>query len=367
MMNRYVALFLVAASICVNTHAADSTQRTVRIYNWIEYLPTEVLKDFEAETGIHPVYDVFDSVEMLQSKLLTGSSGYDVTFLASSTLDKIIKAQALEPLDRSKLDNWKHLDPVFMQTLAATGDEGNKYGVPYMWGTTLIGYNVDKVRTVLGADAKLDTWDLVFKKENMEKLAKCGVAFIDAADEVVPITLHYLGLESNSSVPEDYKKAQNLLMNVRPYVAYFNSSRWSMDLANGDICLAVGWSGTVGLAQKLAVDANKGIQIEMVTPKEGVPMWSDVMVIPKAAPHSEEAHIFINYMTRPDVIAKASNQIGYPNANKDATSLIAPAIRDNPNMYIPADKLAMIYPIKPIPMAIERIRTRTWNMVRTGH
>ncbi|XOV46124.1 polyamine ABC transporter substrate-binding protein [Pseudomonas sp. App30] len=357
-------MVLLAGLLAMSAHAAE--QRTVRIYNWIEYLPPEILKDFEAETGIRPIYDVFDSVEMLEAKLLTGNSGYDVAFPSSSNVAKFIEAGTFTPLDRSKLSNWKHLDDTFMAELAKTSDPGNLYAVPYMWGTTLIGYNVDKVREVLGPDAPLDSWKLVLDPSNMAKLATCGVGFLDAPNEILPIALRYLGLPDHSQDPADYQKAKALMLTVRPYITYFNSSRYGMDLANGDICVGVGWSGGVALAKKLAINAGKGVKVEMSMPKEGVPLWADVMVIPKGAPHKEEALTFINYMMRPDVIAKVSNAIGYPNANKDATALVDENIRSNPNMYVPDDRRALLFPLLALPMPVERIRTRTWNAVRSG-
>src|SRR6218665_178504 len=217
-----VAALLLAANVC-------ASERTVRIYNWIEYLPPEVLQDFQKETGIRPVYDVFDSVEVLESKLLTGNSGYDVVFPSSSNIDKLIIAGAFEPLDRSQLSNWQHLDPEFMASLEAVGDKGNRYAVPYLWGTTLIGYNVDRVAKVLGADAKMNTWDVIFKGDSLQKLASCGVGFLDAGNEILPIALHYQGLEPNTENREDYKKAQALMLKIRPTITYFNSSRYGMD------------------------------------------------------------------------------------------------------------------------------------------
>ncbi len=359
-----IGTVFVASLLSFALQAAQ--ERTVRIYNWIEYLPPEVLKDFQAETGIRPIYDVFDSVEMLEAKLLAGNSGYDVAFPSSSNVAKFIEVGAFEPLDRSKLSNWPHLDEAFMAQVAESADPGNRYAVPYMWGTTLIGYNVDKVREALGPDARLDTWDLVFNPETMAKLSKCGVGLLDAPNEILPIALRYLGLPDHSQNPADYEKAKALMLKVRPYIAYFNSSRYGMDLANGDICVGVGWSGGVALAEKLAENAGKGVKVAMSMPKEGVPVWADVMVIPKGAPHSEEAHAFINYLMRPDVIAKVSNAIGYPNANKDATALVDESIRSNPNMYIPDDRRALLFPLQALPLPVERIRTRTWNAIRSG-
>lgn len=357
------ALLATLLSLCCCLVQAE--ERTVRIYNWIEYLPPEVLQQFQKETGIRPIYDTFDSIDMLQTKLLTGNSGYDVVFPSTSNLHKLIEAGAIQPLDKARLPNLSHLDSDFMGKIATAGDPGNQYAVPYMWGTTLIGYNVDKVRQVLGAEARLDSWDLIFDEHNISRLAACGVGFIDAPDEILPIAMRYLGLDPNSSNPDDYKKAQALMLKVRPHIAYFNSSRFSMDLANGDTCVSVGWSGGFALAEKLAAQAGKGVHLNMMIPREGVPMWSDVMVIPRGA-HTEEAHAFIDFILRPDVIAKASNAVGYPNPNKDATPLVDAPIRENPNMYVPVERQPLLYPIKPLPMRTERVRTRTWNAIRTG-
>ena len=346
--------------------ASMAEERTVRIYNWIEYLPPEILKSFQEETGIRPIYDVFDSVETLESKLLTGNSGYDVVYPSSSNVSHLIAAGAVQPLDRSQLPSWQQLDPEFMKGLEAVGDPGNRYAAPYLWGTTLIGYNVDKVRQALGADVPIDTWDIIFKEENLSKLASCGVGFLDAANEIVPIALHYKGLDPNSQRREDYPQAQAAMARIRPFISYFNSSRYGMDLANGDVCIAVGWSGGVALAKRLADAAGKGVKVAMALPKEGAPMWSDVMMIPTNAPHTQEAHAFINYIMRADVIARISNKIGYPNPNKDATALVIPEVRNDPAMYIPDDARKTLFALEPMPAAIERIRTRTWTAIKTN-
>ncbi|UZE26025.1 polyamine ABC transporter substrate-binding protein [Pseudomonas sp. B21-056] len=365
-MNKFLRNTLLSGLVsCLVSGAAMADERTVRIYNWIEYLPPEILKSFQEETGIRPIYDVFDSVETLQSKLLTGNSGYDVVYPSSSNVSHLIAAGAVQPLDRSQLPNWQHLDPEFMKSLEAVGDSGNRYAVPYLWGTTLIGYNVDKVRNVLGADVQMNTWDIIFNEENLSKLASCGVGFLDAANEIVPIALHYKGLDPNSQKREDYPQAQAAMLKIRPYINYFSSSRYGMDLANGDVCVAVGWSGGVALAKQLADAAGKGVKVAMALPKEGAPVWSDVMMVPSNAPHTKEAYEFINYILRPDVIARISNRIGYPNPNKDATALVDAEIRNNPAMYIPDEARKTLFPLEPMPASVERIRTRTWTTIKT--
>lgn len=359
------ATLLLTASMLTGAVQAEESQSVVRIYNWIEYLPQQILDDFEKETGIHPIYDVFDSPQMLESKLLTGNSGYDVAFPSSTSLQRYINAKAIQPLDKSLLDNSNHLDADVMQSLE-NNDPGNDYAIPYMWGTTLIGYNRDAIAKALGPDVDMDTWDIIFKEENISKLKECGVGLLDAPDEIMPIALNYLGLPSHSTEKGDYAQARDLLLSIRPYVKYFNSARYGMDLANGNLCLAVGWSGGMALANKIARASNNGIDVQMSLPREGVPFWSDVMVIPSNAPHLDEAHQFINYMLRPDVIARASNATGYPNANKDATDLVMEAIRNDPHMYIPKEQQDLLFPLEDVSIKTGRIRTRAWSSVLSG-
>lgn len=364
-INAVKATLLLTASMLTVSVQAQEQQRVVRIYNWLEYLPPQILEDFEKETGIHPIYDVFDNPQMLESKLLTGNSGYDVVFPSSTTMKRYINAKAIQPLDKSKLPNLPHLDEKVMHSLEIN-DPGNQYAIPYMWGTTLIGYNREAIEKALGSDVDMDTWDILFKEENISKLKECGVGLLDSADEIMPIALNYLGLPSHSTKKEDYEQARDLMLKIRPYVKYFNSSRYGMDLANGNICLGVGWSGGMALANKIARASNNGVDVRMSLPREGVPFWSDVMVIAANAPDFDEAHAFINYMLRPDVIARASNEIGYPNANKDATELVIEPIRNDPHMYIPEEKQKLLFPLEDVAMKTGRMRTRAWNAVLSG-
>lgn len=356
-------LMLLASSLVMTPVFAQP--RTVRIYNWIEYLPLEVLTSFERETGIHPEYTQFDTVEAMEAKLLTGNSGYDVVFPGTSSLGKLVVAEAFEPLERDKLPHWHHLDTSFMSGLEVAGDPGNRYAVPYLWGTTLIGYNVDKVRAALGDGVDLDTWDLIFTPEHLAKLASCGVGVLDAPGEILPIALYYLGLDPNSQNRLDYKAAHQAMARIRPSIGYFDSTRYGVDLANGDICVAVGWSGGFILAQQLAEAAGQGVRIEMALPREGAPMWTDVMAIARKAPNREEAHAFINYILRPDVIARISNRIGYPNPNKDATALVDAAIRGNPVMYVPPAARQTLFTLEPASAPMERVRARIWRTLKS--
>lgn len=248
--------------------AISQAAETVKIYNWSSYIAPDTTKNFQKQTGIGFSYDVYDSNETLDGKLMTGNSGYDVVFPSNHFMARQIQGGALKKLDKSQLPNWKNLNPVLLKALE-NNDPGNAHGFPYLWGSTGIGYNVDKVKAVLGDNAPVNSWDLIFKPEYMQKLSKCGVAILDNGPELLPIALNYLGLPPHSKKPEDYKKAEALLMKVRPYVAYFHSSKYTGDLANGDICVAVGFSGDVLQAESRAKEAKNGVNIGYQIPKIG--------------------------------------------------------------------------------------------------
>ncbi|WP_414708366.1 polyamine ABC transporter substrate-binding protein, partial [Pseudomonas sp. UBA6276] len=256
-------------TLALNAQAAG----TVHIYNWSDYIGESTLADFEAATGIKPIYDVFDSNETLEGKLLAGHTGYDVVVPSNHFLGKQIKAGAFQKLDKTQLTNYSNLDPVLLKRLEKN-DPGNQYAVPYLWGTNGIGYNVDKIKEVLGVD-KIDSWAMVFEPENIKKLSKCGVAFLDSPDEMFPAVLNYMGLDPNTTDEKLYKKAEEKLLKVRPYVTYFHSSKYISDLANGNICMAVGYSGDVFQAKSRAEEAGKGIKLAYSIPKEGGNLWFD--------------------------------------------------------------------------------------------
>ena len=317
------ALTLSAGSIA---HAS-----TVHVYNWSDYISETALDDFKQKHDISVIYDVFDSNETLEGKLLAGRSGYDVVVPSDHFMARQIQAGVFQELDRSLLPNWDNLDEQLMQQVA-THDPGNLYAVPYLWGTNGIGYNKAKVQEVLGVDS-IDSWSVLFEPENMAKLASCGVAFLDSADEMLPPVLQYLGLDPNSHNPEDYDKAVEKLNEVRPYVTYFHSSKYVADLANGNICVAAGFSGDVLQAADRAEEAGQGIEIVYSIPKEGGNLWFDVLAIPADANNVEQAHAFINYLLEPEVIAGISDYVGYANPNKYADELMDEDVRDNPGVY----------------------------------
>lgn len=337
---------------------------TVSIYNWTDYIGETTLADFQAKTGIQPVYDVFDSNETLEGKLLAGRTGYDVVVPSNHFLARQVKAGAFLKLDRAQLPNFKNLDPKLL-ALLEKNDPGNAHSVPYLWGTNGIGYNVDKVKEVLGVD-HIDSWAVLFEPENMKKLATCGVSFMDSADEMLPAVLNYMGLDPNSTNPEDYKKAEAKLLKVRPYVTYFHSSKYISDLANGNICVAAGFSGDVFQAKARAAEAGKGVNIAYAIPKEGGNLWFDVLAIPKDATNVKEAHAFINYLLQPEVIAQVSDYVGYANPNPGSDKLMEQSIRTDEAVYPPQAVLDRTFVNFELPPKVQRLMTRSWTKVKTG-
>ena len=360
-----IVLPVSVLSTSVVAAASEASPRTLNIYNWSDYIAEDTIANFEKETGINVNYDVFDSNEVLEAKLLSGQSGYDIVAPSADFLLHQIKAGVYQPLDKNKLPNWKHLDGELM-TLATNYDPGNQFSFPYLWGTTGIGYNPKQVQEVLGEDAPVNSWSLLFDEKYISKLNKCGVAFLNAPTEVIPAALNYLGLDPSSTRREDYAKAEELLMKVRPYVTYFHSSRSISDLANGDICVAMGWSGDLLQAAERAKEADNGVTVEYAIPNEGAGLWFDMVAIPKDAKNAEEAHIFLNYLLRPDVIAKISNYVAYANPNTSATALIDPKIRDNPGIYPAAETRKRLFVFKTLPPRINRQVNRLFTKLTSG-
>ncbi|MGH8465409.1 MAG: polyamine ABC transporter substrate-binding protein [Pseudomonas sp.] len=338
----------------------------VNISNWNGYIADDTLTSFTKATGIKATYDVFDSNETLDGKLMTGNSGYDVVFPSNHFLSRLIKAGAIQKLDRSQLPNWKNLDPLLMKKLE-TNDPGNQYGFPYLWGSTGIGYNIDKVKAVLGDNAPLDSWDLIFKPEYISKLKSCGVAVLDNGPELLPIALNYLGLPHHSQDPKDYDKAKELLMKVRPYISYFHSSKYTGDLANGDICVVVGFSGDVLQAKNRAEEAKNGVKVGYSIPKEGAPMWFDMVAMPADAPDEKAGYAYMNYLLQPEVMANISDYVQYANGNLKADTLVDPALKANTMIYPSDDMLGKLYALEAMPAKIDRIRTRIWTSIKAGN
>jgi putrescine transport system substrate-binding protein len=364
MIRNVLRLSAATAFAAFFTLAAGAQERVVNVYNWSDYIDDSILADFTKETGIKVVYDVFDSNEILETKLLAGGSGYDVVVPSAHFLARQIQAGVFQKLDKSKLPNISNMWDV-IQERTASYDPGNEYSINYMWGTTGIGYNVKKVKEALGID-KVDSWDVFFKPEMISKLADCGVYVLDQSSDIIPTALHYLGLDPNSTNPDDIAKAEELMLSIRPHIRKFHSSEYINALANGDICLAVGWSGDVFQARDRAAEADQGVEIAYSVPKEGADMWFDQMAIPADAQHPEEALAFINYMMKPEVAAKASNYVYYANGNKASQAFIEKEILEDPAIYPDEATLAKLYSVLPLDPKTQRIVTRAWTKITTG-
>jgi putrescine transport system substrate-binding protein len=343
---------------------AQEQEKVVNVYNWSDYIDESILEEFTAETGIEVVYDVFDSNEILETKLLAGGTGYDVVVPSGTFLARQIQAGVFQKLDKSKLPNLEHMWDVVAERTEKY-DPGNEYSINYMWGTTGIGYNIAEVQDALGIE-RIDSWDVIFDPEKIAKLAECGVYMLDAPAEMVPAALNYLGLDPDSRDPDELAKAEELLLSIRPHVRKFHSSEYINALANGDICVAVGWSGDVFQARDRAAEADQGIAIDYSIPKEGAQMWFDQMAIPADAPHPENAHIFINYIMKPEVIAKASNYVYYANGNKASQQHLNEDVIGDPAVYPDEETLNNLYTTMPYDPRTQRLITRLWTRVVTG-
>ncbi|MDX2298598.1 MAG: extracellular solute-binding protein [Xanthomonadaceae bacterium] len=355
-----------SAEQAATTAAAPAAEEKVlNIYNWSDYIAEDTIANFEQETGIKVVYDVFDSNELVEAKLVSGNTGYDLVVPSLQYLARQVQAGVFQPLDKSKLSNYGNLDPEIMARIA-TLDPDNKYALNWLWGTTGIGYNVDKVKQALGDNAPVDSWDLVFKPENISKLKGCGVAVLDTPQELLTTALNYLGEDPNSFDEAVIAKAEALMTSIRPYITEFNSSEYINELANGDICLAVGWSGDVFQAKSRAEEAGNGVNVAYVIPKEGAPMWFDMMAIPKDAKHPDNAHLFLNYILRPEVMAAISNAVQYASANKASIPLVDKAVLENPGVYPAPETMHKLFTFAVMPPEVDRLFTRIWTKLKTG-
>ncbi|MFJ4142598.1 polyamine ABC transporter substrate-binding protein [Pseudomonas sp. NPDC089734] len=357
LIKAFVPLMLVASM----SQAAP----TVKIYNWTDYFAPDTLKNFQKDTGIAATYDTYDSNDVLDEKLKARHSGYDVVVPSSHYLAKQVQRGDLKKLDRNQLPNWRNLNPVLLRALAEA-DPGNLYAFPYLWGTTGIGYNAAKVKAVLGDDVPLNSWDLILKPENIAKLSQCGVAVLDSAPSLLPIALNYLGLPPDSTNPEDYPKAKAVLLAIRPYIRNFSASDYVEDLGSGKICVAVGYSGDIMRAQHEALDEGKGTRIHYIAPKEGSPMWFDMIAMPVDAPDEKAGYAFMNYLLNPKVISGVSNYLHYPNGNDKSESLIDADIHNDIGIYPDADTLSTLFAMQEIPTDIEALRLRVWKEVKAA-
>lgn len=355
---------LTSLAVLLMAGTAASAEQ-VRVYNWSDYIDEALLAKFTEETGIDVVYDVFDSNDMLETKLLAGSSGYDVVVPTGSFLQRQIQAGVFQKLDKAQIPNLSNAWDL-VQDRTAAYDPGNEYSVNYMWGTTGLGVNAAKVREVLGEDAPVDSLALVMDPANMEKLASCGVMFLDAADEMIPAALKYIGEDPTSHDPDVLAKAEPVLTAVQPYISKFHSSEYINALANGDICVAFGWSGDILQARDRAEEVGNGIEISYAVPKEGALMWFDQMAIPADAPNPTAAMKFINFMMDAQNAAAATNFINFANGNLASQEFISPEILEDKAIYPDEATMQNLYTVTAYDPRVQRTVTRMWTKIKSG-
>jgi putrescine transport system substrate-binding protein len=364
-MRTWIRSALFAAAMAAGALPAAAQERVVNFYNWSNYMAPGVLEDFTKETGIKVVYDTFDANETLETRLLAGKSGYDVVVPSAYFLQRQVTANIFQKLDKSKLPNLANAWPEVTKRLAMY-DPGNNYGANYMWGTTGIGYNVKTVQKILGPDARIDSWDVVFKPENLAKFKDCGIHVLDSADDILPVALNYLGLDPNTTKPADLEKAADLVIKIRPLVRKFHSSEYLNALATGEICFVVGWSGDIMQARSRAAEAKNEIEIGYTIPKEGTEMFFDNLAIPADAKNVAEAYQLIDYLYRPEVAAKNSDFLSYANGNLASQKLIDPKILNDKNIYPDEATLKRLFVISARDPAAQRTINRLWTKVKTG-
>ena len=343
---------------------ATDPEKVLNIYNWSDYIADDTVKNFESRYGIKVNYDVFDSNELVETKMLAGSSGYDIVVPSSQFMERQVKAGVFARLDKTLLTNIGNLDPATLKQVAMY-DPDNQHAIPYMWSTDGIGYNVDKVKQ-FAPDAPLDSWSLVLDPKYASKLKGCGISVLDAASDIRSIVLIYLGKDPNSQGPEDLKLVEDQLMKIRPYIRKINSSQYIEDLANGDLCVAIGYNGDVLQARDRALEAGNGINIAYAIPKEGSIVTIDTMVIPADAKHPKNAHLFMNYLMEPKVAAANSNKVNYANGNTASESFLNESVKNDPAVYPNAEIKAKLTPELSVADDYNRLLTRTWTRFQTG-
>jgi putrescine transport system substrate-binding protein len=357
---------MAGAAMFATTAFSQEEEKVLNIYNWSDYIAEDTIRNFEKETGIRVRYDNFDNNEIVHAKLVAGKTGYDIVVPSSNWAKLQMDGGLLRKLDKAAIPNLKNLDPAVQQALAKM-DPGNEYMVNWLWGYTTVGINVEKVKAALGSTPMPDNvWDLVFKPEYISKVKSCGVSFLDSATEVVPAALHYLGKPSFSKTASDYAAAAQLLKTVRPHVTLFSSSGYINDMANGSICVALGWSGDINIARQRAIDGKTGQNIQALIPKTGGLLFFDVMVIPADAPRPGNAQKFINYILRPEVHASLTNKVFYANPNAESKKFIKPEVANNPTVFLSAADMGKMVAPDALNNDLRRLMTRTFTSFKTG-
>ncbi|MCD8515923.1 MAG: polyamine ABC transporter substrate-binding protein [Burkholderiaceae bacterium] len=344
---------------------ANAQNNQLNIYNWAEYTAEDTIPGFERQTGIKVQYDTYDSNDTLQAKLLTGKSGYDIVVPSTHFAARQLEAGLFQKLDKSKIPNWSNLDPAIMDLLKPV-DPNNEYLVPWGYGTNALGVNVTKAKEIMGSDVKLNDWSLLFDPEKAKQFQSCGISVLDEAAQVFPAALHYIGKDPNSSNPDDYREALEMLKKVRPFIRQFSSSGYIDELASGDLCLVYAYSGDVLIAADRAREAKRNYEIDFFLPDDGAPAWFDTMAVPADAPNPEAAFKFINYFNEPKVSADITNSMFYPNANKAAREFVVPSVANNPAVYPPPEVAKNLFVIQAQPLNIQRLQTRLWSELKSG-
>ncbi len=378
-MNNPVRTVLTAASIvlavaaCGKKESAEQAQqpgaaaqeeKVLHVFNWSDYIAEDTVPNFEKQTGIKVTYDVFDSNDVLETRLLAGNSGFDVVVPSASFLERQIKAGVFQKIDKSQIPNLKNMDPDIMNRVGLH-DPNNEYSVPYLWGTTGIGYNEDKIKKILG-EARPDSWNYIFDPKLAAKFKDCGISLLDAPDEILKTVLAWMGRDPNSQKEEDLKAAEAKLMPIRPFVRKIHSSQYIDDLANGDLCIAVGWSGDILQARDRADEAGQGVKIKYAIPKEGTIVWFDMLAIPADAKHPKNAHAFINYLMEPQVAANNSNFVNYANGNAASLPMVSDEVKNDPGIYPTPEVKAKLFPSLAYGEDFQRLMNRMWTKFQTG-
>ncbi len=357
------ALFVLCALAAAGT-AGAAEEKVLNVFTWPDYIAPDTIRNFERETGIKVNYDTYDSTEMAEARLLAGRTGYDVVVHAERYSARLIPIGVYQPLDKSKLPNLRHLDPWVMQSVALD-DPGNRYGVPYLWGTTGFAYNKRMIQERM-PDAPVGSGDMLFDPEVVRRFADCGVTFLDEPTDVIPMAMLYLGRDPNSLDPKDLADVEKLLKDVRPYIRYFSSAKMLIDLPNEEVCLAMSWSGDYAQAMMRAKQVGRPVPLAYTTQEEGTLAWFDLWFIPSDAPHPDNAHRFLNYLLRPDVAAAISLETRYATPNLPAIGLLPPEVRDDPAVYPPAEVRDLLHKGVIHDPLDERRRSRLWSRVKTG-
>ncbi|MCQ4145029.1 polyamine ABC transporter substrate-binding protein [Vogesella sp. AC12] len=363
-MKRFARTLLLGAVSAAYAGSAVAASNELNIYNWSDYIAESTIPGFQKATGVKVRYDVYDSNEILQAKMLTGKSGYDIVVPSNTFLAKQIQANLYLPLDKSKLPNYKDLDPELMK-LMTKFDPGNKFAVPYFWGINTIGINTDRATKALGGKLPANQWDMLFKPEHAAKLKSCGVSMLDSPAEVFPIVLHYMGKDPASKSEADYRAAADLLKSIRPHVTRFSSSGYINELSGGSLCLVLGYGGDINIARTRAVEVKSGVKVQALVPKEGVGIWIDSMVIPKDAKNADNAYKFINYSLDAKVAAANANAVTYAPGSLPARKFIDKANLTNPSIFPSKEVMAKSFVMLPMDPKIQRLTTRLWQEFKT--